>query len=79
MQSIKLIVILYQRELYFREATTSRMLAKIKFSLKFPDLQYVANTKLINCTVICLFAQYCCMSVLRFYVPVNKFFSHVGM
>ena len=41
MQSIKLIVILYWRELYFREATTSRILAKIKFSREFPDLQYM--------------------------------------
>ena len=40
MQSIRLIVILYYRELYFREVTNSRILAKIKFSRKFPDLQY---------------------------------------
>ena len=40
MQSIKLIVILYWRELYFREARNSRILAKIKFSRKCPDLQY---------------------------------------
>ena len=39
MQSIKPIVILYKPELYFREATNSQILAKIKFSRKFLDLQ----------------------------------------
>ena len=32
-------VILYLREIYFREAKISRILAKIKFSRTFPDLQ----------------------------------------
>ena len=40
MQSIKLIVILYLGELCFREATNSRILAKIKFSRTVPNLQY---------------------------------------
>ena len=40
MQSVKLIVIHLQK-LYFREATNSRILAKIKFLRKFPDLQYI--------------------------------------
>ena len=40
MQSIKLIVILYQRELYFRKTTNLRILAKIKLLRTFPDLQY---------------------------------------
>ena len=40
MQSIKLIVICYKRELYFHEAMNSPILAKNKFSPIFLDLQY---------------------------------------
>ena len=40
MQSIKLIVIPYKRELYFHEAMNSQILAKNKFSPIFLDLQY---------------------------------------
>ena len=39
MPSIKLIVILYKREIYFPEAMNSLILTKIKFSQIFPNLQ----------------------------------------
>ena len=60
MQSVKLIAILYKRELYFCETMNSRILAKIKFSRIFPNLQYLSGKsqgilillkKKRNCTV----------------------------
>ena len=34
--------------LYFRETTNSRILAKIKFSRIFPDLQYLHNKDMLD-------------------------------
>ena len=42
MQYIKLIVILYQRDLNFRKATNLRILAEIKFLRIFLNLQYIS-------------------------------------
>ena len=41
---IKLIVILYKQELDFCKVTKSLILAKIKFSQTFLNLQYALNT-----------------------------------